>query len=149
MNKALAIPLMFIILLSMISLVNDPSASFVGATEYEERNVWNSTTSRWDTISVPVEEAPVNLSTFDGVMIMLVAAITIAIVAGISVFGSGLSELSQELTMKLAVYGGLWAIFSVIAYDILETLPTYGALLWTGMTIMYAIGFTQSVGTSE
>lgn len=146
MNKLLAIPLFFIIMMSLLGLVNDINYTFTGATEYEERQVWNETSFQWETREMPVQEEPFTLVGMDGAMVVLVAAIAIAMLLGISILGSGVSEYTQSLTLHVAVYGGIWGVFSALSYTMLISLAIFGAFIWICFTVMYVLGFVQEMG---
>lgn len=143
------VPLFFIIMLSMLGLVNDIDYQFAGVQEYEERQVWNTTSLQWETQQMPVEEEPFVLGGMDGALVILVAGIALAGVMGISFLGSGLSEFTQSLTLHAVVYGGVWGVFSALSYTTLTSLAVFGGLIWISLTVMYVIGFTQQMGASD
>lgn len=93
------------------------------------------------------EESTFSLMSPDGLMAVLIIAMAVGIVSGVTVFSSGLSELSQSIVFQTTIYLAIWAVISMAMYDIVNTIPEIGALLWLSMTAVYCIGVAQEVKT--
>lgn len=84
-----------------------------------------------------------------GLIILIITLIVVGVVAGIRVLGSGLSEFSVNLIYKATAYYGLWGIFSTMAFTAFQAIPFIGLFLWMGLTLLYTLGFFQSIGKGE
>lgn len=80
-----------------------------------------------------------------GLIALIIALVVVGAVAGIRVLGSGLSNYSVQLIHKAAVYYGLWGIFSALSYVAFSSIPIFGLFLWIGLTLVYSIGFFQTL----
>lgn len=84
-----------------------------------------------------------------GLIALIIGLVAVGVVAGIRVLGSGLSEFSVNLIYKAVVYYGLWGMFSALAIDGFISIPFFGAFFWLGLTLVYSLGFFQSIGKGE
>jgi len=76
-----------------------------------------------------------------------VIGISIAIaLSSIQVLGSGLGDAGVRIIKRCVVYFGIWALLSSYSYSFLGLLPTFGIIIYTVLTIMYAIGVFIGVG---
>jgi len=72
----------------------------------------------------------------------MIALGAVGIVAGIQLFGSGLSETSQRMIVLSVAFLGLWGALSIMAKDtITEGTGWFGIILYLVLTIIYGIGF--------
>ena len=74
--------------------------------------------------------------------------ITIAIVAGVSgitFLGSGLNPQSARIIIFLTAYGGVWAVLSVLASNLIFQIEVFGTLIYISLTIIYSIGVVQQI----
>ncbi len=83
-----------------------------------------------------------------GFIALIIGLVAVGVVAGIHVLGSGLDTYSVQLIHKATVYYGLWGVFSALALTGLITIPFFGAFFWLGITLVYSLGFFQSLGGS-
>jgi hypothetical protein len=92
------------------------------------------------TIDIPsADSQELNIWDTTGAMVILVIAISVGIIAGIKVLGSGLSDMSQNLIFNAILFLGLWAVLSIVSADFLfET--TLVTLFWVTLTTIYIIG---------
>lgn len=93
------------------------------------------------------EETTFSLMSPDGLMAVLIIAMAVGIVSGVTVFSSGLSELSQSIVFQTTIYLAIWAVVSMAAYEVINSVPELGALLWLSLTAVYCIGVAQEVKT--
>lgn len=84
-----------------------------------------------------------------GLIALIVVLVVVGAVAGIRVLGSGLSTYSVALIHKSAVYYGLWGVFSGLSYVAFASLPIFGLFLWVGLTLIYSLGFFQTLNGSN
>lgn len=103
----------------------------------------NGTTTN---VTVPnANEATFSLFDANGLIALLIIAISIAAVAGISFLGSGLSEFSQQTIFMSATYMGLWAVLSLAMYEMVQGVPLIGAFFWLVLTAMYMFGVISEI----
>lgn len=85
------------------------------------------------------------ISVTEGILVSLVAIVAFGTAIGIKVLDSGISEFSQKIIFVSALYGGIWGIFSVLAYDLIMEIPTMGWFLFFVLTIIHFLGIFQIV----
>ena len=139
MNKLLIFPMAFMFILTIFSVIytgetlqgesedyGDPGSIIINEetgevdipeAEHQEFNIWDST----------------------GAMVILFAAIAIAIIAGIKILGSGLSDMSQSLIFDGILFLGLWACLTIVSSEFLFQ-TSMSILLWVSLTTIYIIG---------
>ena len=72
---------------------------------------------------------------------MFLGAIVIAVILGIRLFGSGISETSIGIVYKLLILFLLWGLLSTLTYDLFVEIPnSYGLIIWLVLTFIYSIG---------
>lgn len=81
-----------------------------------------------------------------GVIALITALIILAGIAGLKVFGSGISDISVGTIVKGTGFMALWAIFSVVAYPLITGVEIFGVILYLILTSCYAIGILGQVG---
>lgn len=108
--------------------------------------ILNSTSS---TLSQGSSDAIFDINMISGIVALIIGLVAVGVVAGIHVFGSGLSDYSVQLIHKSTFYYGLWGIFSALSFTCFNSIPVIGLFLWLGMTLIYTIGFAQSLNTSS
>lgn len=90
-----------------------------------------------------------DLFTGDGLLVVLLVLVAAGILLGISVFGSGLSEFSQNLVIKSVGLFGLWAALVLFSSEVITNgTGVYGVLIYFGLTLMYGVGFLSDVSGS-
>jgi len=72
------------------------------------------------------------------VVSLIAIGITIALI-GIQGLASGLNDTSTFSIQRLVVFGAVWAILSSITFPIFNLLPVFGNLLYTMLSIVFAI----------
>jgi hypothetical protein len=132
-------PLGFMIVLSIFAVAYTGETYDSGITE-DYSNVTGNIEG--DPTYVEIPEAgsyEFDIWTTAGIMLILTGAIAAAIVAGISVLGSGLGGISQSLILNSILFGGLWACLSAVAQEFVFS-NDYTSILWTFLSITYIIG---------
>lgn len=148
MNKLIWIPLTTIILLAIVSSVYIDTTTFGGNTTINQPGeiTVNGTTTN---VTIPGSGVQTfNMSGIQMALVILFSAIILGTVTGIHFLGSGLSDTTQKIIFNSVIYLGLWGIFSILAYDLLSDMSTelgFGILLWMILTIVYIIGFAQTI----
>lgn len=83
-----------------------------------------------------------------GLIVLITLLVVVGAVAGIKVLGSGLDTYSVQLIHKACAYYGFWGIFSGLSFYAFSTIPSgFGLFLWLGMTLIYTLGFYQTLGS--
>jgi hypothetical protein len=80
-----------------------------------------------------------NIWSLSGAIVILTVALTVGILAGIHVIGSGLSDVSQKMIISGILFMGLWACLTVISSTIFFATTT-SQLTWFGLTFVYVLG---------
>lgn len=77
----------------------------------------------------------------------------IAIIAVVGVIGGVVSIFAGDLGASLAFKGGvlvaIWGVFSVINLTLITAVPLVGPVFYLGLTVMYAMGIINQVGSPE
>jgi hypothetical protein len=133
MNKLMIIPLGFMLILTIITV------SYTGATYINSIN--NTTIPGADPQSFDIWG-------LQGALIILIAAIAVGTVAGISILGSGLSDTSQKMIFNSVLYVGLWAVLTVVTSTLVFGSGIVFLLLYVVFTIMFVIGFAGEINSS-
>lgn len=71
------------------------------------------------------------------------------ILAGISVFGSGLSDSSVQLLSKVSAYIIIWVITSFFSLSFLLPLEVLGQIIYVLLSFSYTLGFLQSLSLAS
>jgi hypothetical protein len=143
LQKLIGFPLAIMLILSMITFISggDLSSGTVDVENGGSINV-NGTSG---SVEIPrAERQTFNIWGPDGAIVILVALLAVGIVAGISVFGSGLSGTSQRMIILGTGLFGIWACLTVATTTIFQSGGVFGGLMWVGLTIMYVLGFVQA-----
>lgn len=77
----------------------------------------------------------------------------IAVIAAVAIIGGVVSVFAGDLGASLAFKGGvlvaIWAIFSLINMTLITAVPLIGPIFYLGLTVMYAMGIINQVGSPE
>lgn len=141
MNKIMMLPLMIMFSLTLLGYL---SGGTLGTDDIGIGDVANITYNE-TSMDVPTMD-PVNINVWDistgGGLAVLILAISTGIVAGIGLFGSGLSVVSQTLIFKLIGLVGLWGVFTITGGQfILTDTGAVGIGIYLALTMMFALGF--------
>ena len=86
-----------------------------------------------------------NLSGLEGAIAIIIVISTIAVIMGIRILGSGLSETSNKAMMIGFGYTGLWLVLSLLSSSLINQIDTFGSLIYITLTLGYAIGVVQKL----
>lgn len=79
-----------------------------------------------------------------GAIFVVAAAIT-----GITVVSTGLNAQSARLILLATAYVAIWAMLSVVAYGLINSIEIFGPIIYVIMTIGYLIGVSQSLAGGD
>lgn len=141
MNKLIVFPLSILIMIVIINFIGGDTLSGDGfAVNTTGDSTINGTTTTYEAQGGGIFSF--DLFSGDGLLITLIALGAVGIVAGIQLFGSGLSETSQRMIVLSVGFLGLWGALTIMAKDvILEGTGWFGIVLYLILTIIYGIGF--------
>lgn len=143
MNKLLIMPIMVMVILTVVSFVSGGNLTGDGFS-VDVNGSFNNTTSTYEGTGGGLFNF--NLFSGDGLLITLIALSAAGIIAGIGLFGSGLSDTSQQILLKSVGFLGLWGALSIFAKGlIIDDTGIFGILIYFGLTIMFGIGFLIDV----
>jgi len=138
LNKMMLFPLGFMFLLSVYAVMHT-GATFEGTTgNYSSQEIEIG----GEPGDIYIEEAgsySFDIWDIGGAYIILAAAISVGILAGVKVLGSGLSTMSQSLIFNGILFIGLWACLSIVASDFFFS-GTIFLIIWVCLTSIYTIG---------
>ena len=76
---------------------------------------------------------------------LLTTLIIVATFTGIQVLGSGLSPSSVRTIILVTTYIGIWTALSVLAFNLINSIPIFGYVIYIGITVGYAIGVIEKI----
>lgn len=94
----------------------------------------------------------INFSFSVNLLTMLFAIITIfTIIAlvGTNVFGSGLSDTSITLIIKVTAYVIVWLVSSLFTLSFLSPIGNYGTIFYAILSVVYTLGFLQTLNKNS
>lgn len=154
MNKFMLFPLVVVLIMAIIASLGAETSTYSETIDLDPY-AGGSITDNEGEKNIDVEgivDTDIDIDGMSAGIALLIAALAVGVIAGIKVLGSGLSDLSQRMIFLTVIYYGIWTIFSVFAWDVIEDMLALGIMLWLVMTISYTIGFAQEVtsgGTVE
>lgn len=158
MNKWLAFPLIIMIFilvcviltggsLSNANTYNNPQATPTMIGNYTVNGGTGQVSQGHNIVS----NNAISLATVSGILALTIGAIVGGIALGIHVLGSGVSTLSQEMTIKLIVYGGIWGCLTAISFNYFNVFVVLGLgigfILYLILTVSYCIGIVADFRT--
>lgn len=94
-------------------------------------------------------KAGFNISGAIGLIALVVALVVVAVLAGIRLFGSGVSDFSVSTLVKGGGLISLWAVFSVLAMGMITQIPLLGPIFYFFITGLYTVGIIGAIGGSS
>lgn len=125
--------ILFMLLLSLLSIVSGGSFSSINIDQTFNANV-NGTTSEYS-----VSGGGFSITALEGAIGWLIFIAAIGVAVGITVLASGLSEASVNLLYKSIFYGVVWALLSVFPAGLIFSIPLFGPLFYITLTIVYVV----------
>ena len=80
------------------------------------------------------------INSISGAIAIISTLVVLAILAGVRILASGLSETSIRTIIIIVGYIGLWTVFSVLAINLIFAIELFGTLIYVGLTVLYAVG---------
>lgn len=80
-----------------------------------------------------------------GTIALIAVIMGVGALAGITFFGTGLSEVSVSLLLMGSFYLAIWAVLSMLAYPLILQAGFYLFIPYFALCFMYTIGVIQSV----
>lgn len=148
MNKLMLFPLIVLSIITVLSFIS--GGNLVGSFTVDDPSATATINGTDSSYSAP-NGGIFNFNLFSGMglLVTIVALSAVGIVAGIQLFGSGLSEFSQNMIVKSVGFIGLFIALMVFSSSvIMNGTGIYGILVNFGLTLMYGIGFIFDVSGS-
>lgn len=153
MNKLLILPL---ILLAFSALMTQLINSEQTIYSYDD----DGNTYTWDPYNQTVNGTEIQYETegwtvnagFDlqtGVIAVIIVMLAVGIVAGIQVFGSGLSEISVKVIYTSIFFYTLWLLLSVFGLPSITAVPVFGWVFYFFLTLLYSVGIVGQINGTE
>ena len=148
MNKLMLFPLLILTVISIYAFVGGGNVTGGGAYANTSGDITvNGSTSSYDSGTGGLFSF--DLFSGDGLLIVLIALVAVGILLGIGLFGSGLSDFSQNLVIKSVAFFGLWSALVLFSSSIItDGTGIYGVLIYFGLTLLYGVGFVSDVSGS-
>jgi len=159
MNKLLIFPMAFMLILAIFAMLNVNQVYYgqideKGTPLYLGNKTYDDLTDFQKAIvDYQAEQAAmsgkITLQSLITIVAILTLALALAGVAGIHIFGSGLSTFSQKLIFNAALFGGIWACLSINSYLILfKDSIGIASMVWVILTFMYVLGMGIQIDAS-
>lgn len=155
MNKLLMFPLTFMLILSIFCIFFSGKVYSGYITKTGESEVSSHTSEQWSDIEWALYNASfeanarkhaVSLQNMYTVLALLTLAFALAGIAGLKLFGSGLSVFSQLLIFNATLYGGIWACLTLNSIQVIfKDGFNIGSVIWTMLTIFYVLGMAVQI----
>ena len=153
MNNMIVLPLLFIACLAgfyqlfTISTINYSGTQNIPTISYASPNPLsaNPNVDQQYRTKVDSQNTVFSVEMTSGVIALIIGLTAIAVVSGVKLFGSGLSETSIKIIYNSTVYYGLWGIFSALSYPMFLGMPLFiGVFGWFFITLIYSLGYFES-----
>jgi len=87
----------------------------------------------------------VGISPITGALAIIIALVAVAVLVGIQVLGSGISEQSVHTIIVVIGYASIWGVFSVLTLNLIISIELFGWLIYLTLTIIYMIGVMNKI----
>ena len=88
---------------------------------------------------------PVGIDSITGAIAIIIALVAIAVVVGIQILGSGISEQSVKAIIIVVGYASIWGIFSTLSLNLIIAIEIFGTIIYLFLTILYVIGVMEKL----
>lgn len=140
----IAISLGILIVISLFAIITGSSLKEIGVENIEATGLVNESSSSYDISDIG---ATFYIDEFTGALVIIIAIMIIAVIIGLQIFGSGLSDQSVKILSIGITYYGIWSIFSVLSYELIISIEVIGVLLYIVLTIVFTIGLIKKFST--
>lgn len=122
------------------------NSTFTNSTNWGGSQILNDSSSD---LQVEGYNLSIGFDTTNGVIVILISTIALAVLLGITVVGSGLADKSVEIAWKSIAYFSLWTMISLLGTEGLFSIPFFGAMTFFIMTLFYTLGVYGEVGSGS
>lgn len=137
----IGLTLAIMLIITLISIIG--GNSFIGTISenlVDTEAIVNGTTTTFDIV---LDDVNFGLDPITGGIALIIALSVVGALIGIQFVGSGLNDSSVRIIMLAIFYGGLWAILSLLAYNLIVAIEVFGGMIYLVLTILYAVGVVQ------
>lgn len=132
----ITLAIMFII--TLLSVVGGNTfISILHEHTIDSSAIVNGSTTQFE---IDYTEQAFGLDPITGGIALIITLAAIGAIIGLQIVGSGLSENSVKIILLSIFYGGLWAILSLLSYNLIVAIDTFGGMIYLVLTILFAIG---------
>lgn len=146
-NNYLLYPLLILIIISVFTQFYYYDSVIFSSDSNQTQIISGTQSLNGSSQDIELDNANLDL-TFDmqnGLLLIVGSGIALGLI-GLQVVGSGLGERAQKIIWNGIIYYGLWAIFSILGYNSILSIPLFGALLWFMLTFFYSYGVFNKMG---
>ena len=147
-NDFIFYPLLILIVVSLFTQLYYYDSATFNSDEIQEQNLIGNQTLTGEESELELEQGNLSLG-FDmtvGMVSIIISAVALGLI-GLNILGSGLDPQAVKIIWNGIVFYGLWAIFSVMGYNSIVSIPTFGVLFWFMMTFIYSLGVFGKMGS--
>jgi len=139
----IAVCLLILTVLSLFSVVL--GSSFFGIIT--EQTISNTAIVNGSTTTFVVETTTFffNIDPIAGMIANIIGWSSLALIIGIRLFGTGLSDESVRIGSLAIIYTAIWTILSALVIPLMFAIEIFGVLIYITLTIAYAIGVIQKI----
>ena len=150
MNPFIVYPLLILIVIgSFYQLYTYGSVDLSGSGAQTQNIAGGQTLNETETdIEVAGGSLSLDFTMTAGLVVIIIGAIVLSLI-GLQVLGSGLDGFSVKIIWNGIVYYGLWSVFSVLAFNPINSIPIFGLLLWFFLTLFYTFGVFGKMGSEN
>jgi len=89
--------------------------------------------------------ATIGIDSLTGALAIIIVLISIAVIVGIQILGSGISEQSVRTIIIIVGYGSIWGFFSVLSLNLIISIEIFGWIIYIILSIIYTIGVMNKI----
>lgn len=87
----------------------------------------------------------IGIDSITGALAIIIVLISVAVIVGIQVLGSGISEQSVKTIITIVGYASVWGFFSLLSYNLIISIEIFGFIIYLILTIIYMIGVMEKL----
>jgi len=147
MNNFIFYPLVILMTIGLFTQFYYYDTATFDSDEIQTQDIIGNQTLNEEESELELEQGSLDLS-FDmtvGLVAVIIGGIVLGLI-GIQVLGSGLPDRSIKIIWNGIVFYGLWLIFSVLGYNSIVSIPTFGIIFWFIITFIYSLGVFERMG---
>lgn len=147
-NDFIFYPLFILIIVSVFTQFYYNGSAVFGSDAIQSQTLIGNQTLTGEESELELEQGSLDLG-FDmtiGLVGIIIGAIALGLI-GLNVLGSGLDTFSVKIIWNGITFYGLWAIFSVMSYNSIVSIPVFGVIFWFLMTFIYSLGVFGKMGS--